>query len=317
MGAGTQSTAATSGMEMGTGAPLPLAQRSVDPSVGPLRVLLAERRATAHSDLSRRLASLGHEVLARVTSAQGAVDYAGFLCPDVVLISPVLEDGIGITAAMSVTRGRPGVAAVVLTNHPAAVNPTARPNWGAVGLVPADAEEADLDTELRRVVSRAREAASQAGLQAVRPNPSPAPAVSVVGDVAEASAAPAVTAVADVVVASQSLPAIAPTRDAGYDDAVNELVDDVFDPPSPDREPIGTPDGPVDATDTADFSAASNDIVEQALQSLVERSRLQRADALRLMEQEAADTGQSVSDVARAMLGDAIDATVSGEVVTV
>ena len=115
----------------------------------PLRVLLAERRASAQSDLSRRLTDLGHEVLARVTSAQGAVDYAGFLCPDVVLISPMLEDGIGIMAAMTVTRERPGVAAVVLTDHPSVADPLARPNWGAIALLPVEADTSDLDGELR------------------------------------------------------------------------------------------------------------------------------------------------------------------------
>ena len=318
MDAGMQSTAAMDENGVAPHPPSPVAQGSVTPgAAGPLRVLLAERRASAHSDLSRRLASLGHEVLARVTSTQGAVDYAGFLCPDVVLVSPVLEDGIGITAAMSVIRGRPGVAAVVLTNHPAAANPTARPNWGAVALLPADADAADLDAELRRVVGRAREAASQAALQAARPSASPVPvaAVDPDGQVVEAS--------------TESLIAIAPTRDAGDDDAVNELVDDVFDPPTQDVEPTGQ-DAPIDrdgsdepmafaaTTDASGFEPPSDDeIVERAVQSLVERSRLLRADAIRLMEQEAEDTDQSVADIARAMLGGDVGATVSGEVASV
>jgi DNA-binding NarL/FixJ family response regulator len=315
MDAAMQTTAAMDENGVAPHAPSPVAPGPG--TAGPLRVLLAERRASAHSDLSRRLASLGHEVLARVTSTQGAVDYAGFLCPDVVLVSPVLEDGIGITAAMSVIRGRPGVAAVVLTNHPAAANPTARPNWGAVALLPADADAADLDTELRRVVGRAREAASQAATQAARSSAASVPVAAVDQDAQAGEAS------------TESLIAIAPTRDARYDDAVNALVDDVFDPPARDVEPSG-PDAPIDrdgsdepmafgvSTDPSGPEPPSDDeIVERAVQSLVERSRLLRADAIRLMEQEAEDTDQSVADVARAMLGEDVGATVSGEVASV
>jgi DNA-binding NarL/FixJ family response regulator len=319
MDAGAQSTAAMSGNGVAPSAASQLAQSPVESgAAGPLRVLLAERRASAHSDLSRRLASLGHEVLARVTSTQGAVDYAGFLCPDVVLVSPVLEDGIGITAAMSVTRGRPGVAAVVLTNHPAAASPAARPNWGAVALLPADADAADLDAELRRVVGMAREAVSQAGRQGTRPSVSPAPVAAVDPEILAAQDATELAS-----------PVIVPALDAGYDDAVNELVDDVFDPPARDGEPT-VPDAPIDrggSDETMAFAATTDgvglepkrgeDVVERAVQSLVERSRLLRADAIRLMEQEAEDTDQSVVDVARAMLGEDVGATVSGEVASV
>ena len=83
MGAGTQSTAATSGMEVGTGRAIATGAASVDPSVEPLRVLLAERRATAHSDLSRRLRSLGRRGAGAVDE-RAAHRLRGFLCPDVV-----------------------------------------------------------------------------------------------------------------------------------------------------------------------------------------------------------------------------------------
>src|SRR5271169_5905778 len=90
----------------------------LEETAGPrLRVLLAERRASAHSELSRRLDRAGHEVLARVTSAQSALDYAALLRPDVVLIAPALEDGPGVMAALTLTRELPGVAAVVLSTH--------------------------------------------------------------------------------------------------------------------------------------------------------------------------------------------------------
>lgn len=149
----------TPGTKPGTGAMTAPSRLPVSSTEPKLRILIAERRASAHSELSRRLDRVGHEVLARVTSSQGALDYAELLRPDVVLIAPMLEDGPGVMAAIALTRELPGVAAVVLSTHPAASNPAARPNWGAVALVPADAEPPDLDAELRRAVAQAREAA--------------------------------------------------------------------------------------------------------------------------------------------------------------
>ena len=134
------------------------------PQAGLSAFLLAERRASAHSELSRRLKSRGHEVLARVTSAQGAIDYAGFLAPDVVLVSLVLEDAPGLTVAMAVAKKQPGVAAVVLTNHPAAADPASRPKWGSVALLPADAEADEIHEELWRAVMQARETSAAAEL---------------------------------------------------------------------------------------------------------------------------------------------------------
>jgi len=144
--------------------PVPASPRDRATPGGSLRILLAERRASAHSELSRRLKSRGHEVLARVTSAQGAIDYAGFLAPDVVLVSPVLEDTPGLTVAMAVAKKQPGVAAVVLTSHPAAADPTSRPRWGSVALLPVDAEADEMHEELWRAVMQARETSSVAEL---------------------------------------------------------------------------------------------------------------------------------------------------------
>ena len=110
MDAAMQATAAMDENGVAPHAPSPVAPGPG--TAGPLRVLLAERRASAHSDLSRRLASLGHEVLARVTSTQGAVDYAGFLCPDVVLVSPRNPLNIGAVARAMANFGLERLAVV-------------------------------------------------------------------------------------------------------------------------------------------------------------------------------------------------------------
>jgi DNA-binding NarL/FixJ family response regulator len=246
---------------------MPTSLRDRVPTGGSLRILLAERRASAHSELSYRLKSRGHEVLARVTSAQGAIDYASFLTPDVVLVSPLLEDVPGLTVAMTVARKQPGVAAVVLTSHPAASNPACRPNWGSVALLPVDAEADEIHEELWRAVMQAREATAAADSQ---PANGAAPSVmeeQVVTDMVDALYAPAAIAL----VTTPVVPGVQPSH-------------------------------PMQESD--------EEMIARATTALVERARLTRVTAMRLMEQESAATGQSMGAVARAMLFDVESATI-------
>ncbi|MFI5250276.1 MAG: response regulator [Gemmatimonadales bacterium] len=252
---------------------------------GSLRILLAERRASAHSELSHRLKSRGHEVLARVTSAQGAIDYAGFLMPDVVLVSPLLEDAPGLTVAMAVAKKQPGVAAVVLTSHPAAADPASRPRWGSVALLPADAEADEMHEELWRAVMQARESSVAAAF-------SPA-----------AEVEPDEIAWSPDAVLGFGRPAVAePDAPGAIDDpSVTEMVDALYSPPA--IELVTTPVMP-GRRPSNPMQESDDDIVARAASALVERARLTRVTAMRLMEQESADTGQSIADVARAMLFD-------------
>jgi DNA-binding NarL/FixJ family response regulator len=249
---------------------------------GPLRVLLAERRASAQSELSRRLTRLGHEVMARVTSGQGAMDYASFLAPDVVLLSPVLEDMSGVAAAMTITRKHPGIAAVLLSSHPSAADPAARPNWGAVALVPTDAEPEDLDAALRRAVGRAREADSPAeseNQESTGRQESPAQESAPMNgtgdsDAAEAGGELVITGARD-----------AETLSGAAEDALeNEAEDDAA-------------------------------IIARATDAVMQRSRLSRDQAHTLMQEEADDSAQSLVEVARAMLDDDSDSDANGELV--
>ena len=241
----------------------PTSLRDRATSGGSLRILLAERPASAHAELSRRLKSRGHEILARVNSAQGAIDYAGFLTPDVVLVSPLLDDAPGLTVAMAVARKQPGVAAVVFTSHPAAANPASRPNWGSVALLPIDAGADEMHEELWRAVMQAREASATPGSQPV-------------GD-------------ADT------------TADPIADQTVTDMVDALYAPPA--IELVTTPVVP-GAQPLMPMQESDDEIIARATAALVDRARLTRVTAMRLMEQEATDSGQSVAEVARAMLFD-------------
>jgi DNA-binding NarL/FixJ family response regulator len=267
---------------------------------GALRILLAERRASAYSELSRRLRMHGHEVLARVTSAQGAIDYAGLLTPDVVLFSPTLEDAPGLTVAITVARKQPGVAAVVLTSHPAVADPASRPNWGPVALVPADAESDDLHAELWRAVARAREAA---GLVHFDPE-----------EIIPDNASDIMVLEPDVDVVIRYVPEPAPqapldpaAAEAAEAQAIAEMVDALYPAPS-----TLVPSTRVPLEVATDTGQSDTDVVERAASTLVERARLSRTTAMALMEEEAADTGQSVADVARAMLGEDSDGGTTG-----
>lgn len=298
-----------------------------------LRVLLAERRANAHSELSRRLSRLGHEVLARVTSGQAALDYAALLRPDVVLVAPVLEDTAGVLTALNVTRELPGIAAVVLTCHPAAADPAARPNWGAVGLVPADAEPSDLDAELRGAVGRARALAESDGF-------ADGATAREAGDSEVTYAAPNGAAAADHMPSDLAIPQDAdmappsqpaaeadPQVDAADDSPGDSAGDSTVMQPAVDGSGVAhldvvlstrgstgvylVDDGP------ASGYAAEGEVIRAATNVLVTRTGLPRSDVLRLMEQEAADLNQSLEAVARAVLGEDAPDSVSGEVTAV
>ena len=274
---------------------MPTSLRDRATTRGALRILLAERQASAHSELSRRLQCHGHEVLARVTSAQGAIDYAGFLTPDVVLVSPLLEDAVGLTVAMTLARQQPGVAAVVLTTHPAAADPASRPNWGSVALLAADAEADDIHAELWRAVKRAREAAGLAAYGAVD-------AVAETEKSRRSVAAPNQQIVMGV--AGDAVAEAAPDTSAAEAEAIAEMVDALY--PSPDAIALDLAPTLVSAEEPPADPVQENDaeVVARATAALVERAHLTRVMAMRLMEQEAADSTQSIADVAAALLLD-------------
>jgi AmiR/NasT family two-component response regulator len=106
--------------------------------------------------VAERLTAIGYDVVARVTAGREALDAARRLTPDAVLFATQLSDGLGVHAAQAVTRATPGVAALILSAHPAAANRQARPQWGAVSLMSADAAEDELDTDVREAIARAR-----------------------------------------------------------------------------------------------------------------------------------------------------------------
>jgi DNA-binding NarL/FixJ family response regulator len=121
-----------------------------------LRVVVAQSGVVRTRAMAKRLAALGYEVVAQVSSVREAVDTVSVAEVDAVLFDVHLSDGAGVHGAVSATRARIGTAALVLSPHPALADRAARPNWGAVALISADTPDAELDADVQEVVATAR-----------------------------------------------------------------------------------------------------------------------------------------------------------------
>jgi AmiR/NasT family two-component response regulator len=121
-----------------------------------LRVVVAQSAVIRSRAMAQRLTALGHEVVAQVLTIREAVEAVSAAEVDAVVFDLHLSDGAGVHGAVSATRARPGTAALILSPHPALTDRGARPNWGAVALVPAGLQDADLDADMHEVVATAR-----------------------------------------------------------------------------------------------------------------------------------------------------------------
>jgi AmiR/NasT family two-component response regulator len=192
--------------------------------------------------VAERLTALGYDVVARVAAGREAIDAARRLTPDAVLFETELSDGLGVLAAQAVTRAMPGTAALILSAHPAAAIREARPQWGAISLMSANAVEDELDTDVRDAIARAR----------------------------------ALLSVETV-----------PAEDVDEDE---ELLD------------LGV--AVVEEVATVEDVETDEALIDRAIAAVSERAGISPSDAFRLMEQEADDNGQTLRDVALAMISD-------------
>jgi DNA-binding NarL/FixJ family response regulator len=121
-----------------------------------LRVVVAQSGNIRTRAMAQRLAALGYEVVAQVSTIREAVDAVATAEPDAVLFDVHMSDGAGVHGAVSVTRARAGTAALILSPHPALTDRAARPNWGAVALISDAASDLDLDADVQEIVATAR-----------------------------------------------------------------------------------------------------------------------------------------------------------------
>src|SRR5262245_34446341 len=123
-----------------------------------IRVLIAEDDDNARSLLSDLLTSLGHTMVAEVSTGREAFERARDLVPDVVLLDVHMPDGSGIEAAELITQTLPGVA-VVLFSDDATLTLTDRDvtATAAIAFLPKPAPPRALDSTIRLAANRAKE----------------------------------------------------------------------------------------------------------------------------------------------------------------
>ena len=125
---------------------------------GTIRILLAEDDDDSRAMVVELLTTLGHSVVAQVTTGREAADRARQLAPDVVLLDVHMPDGSGIEAAERITSELPGTA-VVLFSGDQTVSLTERDitATAAIAFLPKPTPPRMLDSTLRLAATRARE----------------------------------------------------------------------------------------------------------------------------------------------------------------
>ena len=128
-----------------------------EPHVGAkLRLLLAEDDAAARDILTEVLTTLGHEVVAAVSSGVDAADRARELKPDAVLLDVHLPDGSGIEAAEVISRTLPGIAVILFSgDENVSLSDKEAVTTGAVAFLPKPTPPKMLDSTIRLAVMRA------------------------------------------------------------------------------------------------------------------------------------------------------------------
>jgi CheY-like chemotaxis protein len=80
-----------------------------------IRLLVAEDDDNARSLLTDLLTTLGHTIVAEVSTGREAFERSKDVAPDVVLLDVHMPDGSGIEAAEAITQAIPGVAVVLFS----------------------------------------------------------------------------------------------------------------------------------------------------------------------------------------------------------
>ena len=121
-----------------------------DPSVAPIRVLVADSCQFTRGGVRRALEGEGCVVCADVTDARAAVEAAVRERPDVCLLDTELR-GDAIDAAATIASNLPGTSIVMFANSPSDAGLFSALQAGASGYLCKDIEPSQLAVALRRV----------------------------------------------------------------------------------------------------------------------------------------------------------------------
>jgi len=123
-----------------------------------IRVLIAEDDDNARSLLADLLGTLGHTVVAEVSTGREAFERAKDVVPDVVLLDVHMPDGSGIEAAERITQTVPGVAVVLFSgDHTLTLSDRDVTATAAIAFLPKPAPPRVLDSTIRLAATRAKE----------------------------------------------------------------------------------------------------------------------------------------------------------------
>ena len=126
--------------------------------VSRIRVLVAEDDDNARSLLVDLLNTLGHTIVAEVSTGREAIERAKDVVPDVVLLDVHMPDGSGIEAAEKITQTVPGVAVVLFSgDHNVTLSDRDITATAAIAFLPKPAPPRALDSTIRLAATRAKE----------------------------------------------------------------------------------------------------------------------------------------------------------------
>jgi two-component system, response regulator PdtaR len=126
-----------------------------------IRVLIAEDDDNARSLLADLLVTLGHTVVAEVSTGRDACERAKDVAPDVVLLDVHMPDGSGIEAAERITQDVPGVGVVLFSgDHTLTLSDREVTATAAIAFLAKPSPPRVLDSTIRLAASRARELAA-------------------------------------------------------------------------------------------------------------------------------------------------------------
>lgn len=126
--------------------------------VASIRVLIAEDDDNARSLVIDLLSTLGHTVVAEVSTGREACERAKDVLPDVVLLDVHMPDGSGIEAAEYITQTVPGVGVVLFSgDHTLTLSDRDVTATAAIAFLAKPSPPQVLDSTIRLAASRAKE----------------------------------------------------------------------------------------------------------------------------------------------------------------